>query len=117
MCIRDRFSSDLTQDELGDILGHLSGVPCLWVLGGDDEYVPPPVKANYESLARRIAAAADTSTSPGKSVPVIVEGGNHALDNRCTDFVYTVMDFIEQKVLTVDESKYLRTFTSRSRFL
>jgi|Transcript_6971 pimeloyl-ACP methyl ester carboxylesterase len=111
----DMFSSDLTQDELGDILGHLSGVPCLWVFSGDDEYVPPPVKANYESLARRIAAAADAST--GKSVPVIVEGGNHALDNRCTDFVCTVMDFIERKVLMVDESKYLRTFTSRSRFL
>jgi hypothetical protein len=73
------------------------------VFGGDDEYVPPPVKANYESLARRIAAAADAS--PGSnSVPWIVDGGNHALDNRCTDFVCTVMDFIEQKVLTVDES-------------
>jgi len=103
MTADDMFSSDLTQDELGDILGHLSGVPCLWVFGGDDEYVPPPVKANYESLARRIAAAADGS--PGSnSVPWIVDGGNHALDNRCTDFVCTVMDFIEQKVLTVDES-------------
>ena len=82
-----------------------------------DRYVPPPVKANYESLARRIAAAADGSPGMSNIVPVIVDGGNHALDNRCTDFVCTVMDFIEQKVLMVDESKYLRTFTSRSRFL
>jgi hypothetical protein len=73
------------------------------VFGGDDEYVPPPVKANYESLARRIAAAADASTGKGNSVPVIIDGGNHALDNHCTDFVYAVMDFIEQKVLPLDD--------------
>jgi hypothetical protein len=34
---------------------------------------------------------------------VIIDGGNHALDNHCTDFVYAVMDFIEQKVLPLDD--------------
>ena len=35
----DMFSSDLTEGELGKILGHLD-VPCLWVFSGDDEYAP-----------------------------------------------------------------------------
>lgn len=103
----DMFSSDLTEGELGEKLGHLD-VPCLWVFSGDDEYVPPAVKADYGSLARRIAAAADSS--PGKSAPVIIEGGNHALSNCTQRFVHIAMDFIEQKVLGLrpDESKYLR---------
>ena len=105
----DMFSSDLTEGELGEILGHLD-VPSLWVFSGDDEYVPPAVKADYGGLARRIAGAADSSREGGKSAPVIIEGGNHALSNRTRKFVHMAMDFIEQKVLGLrpDESKYLR---------
>ena len=46
-------------------------------LSGEDEYAPAAVKANYEALASRIAAAAGRGIESNRAV--IIPGGGHSL--------------------------------------
>mmetsp|Transcript_9418 Transcript_9418/g.22676 ORF Transcript_9418/g.22676 Transcript_9418/m.22676 type:complete len:220 (-) Transcript_9418:82-741(-) len=71
----DMFSSDLTDGELGGILGCLSGTPTLVLVSGDDECVPPHVDkaATAGRMCRAIGPAAEL---------VVVEGACHSLAGK-----------------------------------
>ena len=88
----DMFSSDLSDEELRDRLGHLRGDSrlrrrVLVVFSGEDEYVPEEVKRNeneektYGETMRRFADAIGPG-GDGDDEPFVVclEDGNHALD-------------------------------------
>ncbi|KAK9810502.1 hypothetical protein WJX72_011853 [[Myrmecia] bisecta] len=51
----DMFSSDLTDAELQELLGHMAGTPTLVVISGADECLPPHV--NGVALGKRLASA------------------------------------------------------------
>lgn len=102
----DMFSDDLTDTELAAQLGHMTtaadaGVELLWVFSGRDEYVPDAVKEKYDVLGSRISAAAAAGARPGlgeSSHHVIIEGGNHSLDDPKPglEFVALVSEFLDQ---------------------
>ena len=59
----DMFSSDLTDEDLKRILGHVSQrkhCRVLAVFSGADEYVPPLVLENYKEFAIRLCSAMGT---------------------------------------------------------
>lgn len=74
MTEEDMFSSDLTDAELQQRLGHIS-VPSLLVFSGDDEYVPSFVDINV--LSERLAHAFAVGTQAVRRV--VLTSAGHAL--------------------------------------
>jgi pimeloyl-ACP methyl ester carboxylesterase len=83
----DCFSSDLSDDQLGQLLQHMDGVPTLVLQSGSDEYIPRTVDADQtaERLARAMGSQARYLT---------VEGGSHALNDHTEEAVQLISDFI-----------------------
>jgi pimeloyl-ACP methyl ester carboxylesterase len=69
----DMFSSDLSDAELCDRLGHLHGVRTIFVHSLADEYVDP--KMDMRALSRRFVFAA----GPHKASAILLEGARHNL--------------------------------------
>ena len=84
----EAFSSDLTDEELGGLLGHMEGVPTLVMMSGADEYIPHAT-VDAGRLAQRLANAMGT-----ESTAIVVEGGNHALDDHVDEAVASMKAFI-----------------------
>eukprot|EP01134_Creolimax_fragrantissima_P007850 CFRG7850T1 len=83
----DMFSSDLTDEELTNIFGHVT-IPTLWVFGLDDEYVPAFV--DKVKMGERI----EWSMPCSNSVLFFVQGGNHALEGKSSTFCAEVHRFL-----------------------
>uniref|UniRef100_A0A7S4SG09 Phosphoribulokinase/uridine kinase domain-containing protein n=1 Tax=Alexandrium monilatum TaxID=311494 RepID=A0A7S4SG09_9DINO len=75
MTADDMFSSDLSDDELRERLGHIA-VPTLVAVSADDEYVPEFVDSR--ALAGRMADAMAASVL-GRVQRLVVEEGGHGL--------------------------------------
>eukprot|EP00435_Cladocopium_sp_Y103_P071879 s873_g38.t1 len=96
----DMFSSDLTESELREKLGHVN-VPCLLAISADDEYVPPFVDST--ALCHRMANA--MAAFPANSTrSVILPNGGHGVRSPegQAQFIDAVTDFVsdlDQKLL------------------
>lgn len=82
----DMFSSDLTDEELSALLGHLAPLPTLVIASGADEYVPPGV--DRAGLGERIAAAIGPSATSA-----CIPGGLHALVGKEEEAVEHISSF------------------------
>lgn len=85
----DLFSSDLSDDQLKQRLGHMSSTPCQVIFSMADEYVPDYVdkKALVDRLSRAL----------GGAEKVEVEWGNHSLSNRVDEAVQAIMSFVKRE--------------------
>ncbi|XP_027165409.1 UPF0613 protein PB24D3.06c [Coffea eugenioides] len=85
----DLFSSDLSEDQLRQRLGHMSHTPCQIIFSMADEYVPEYVdkKALVERLCRAM----------GGAEKVEIEWGNHALSNRVQEAVQAIINFVKRE--------------------
>ncbi|KAJ4751613.1 UPF0613 protein PB24D3.06c [Rhynchospora pubera] len=85
----DIFSSDLSEDQLRQRLGHMAGTPCQVIFSMADEYVPEYVdkKALVDRLCRAL----------GGAEKVEVEWGNHSLSNRVQEAVQAIIDFVKRE--------------------
>lgn len=90
----DMFSSDLSDSELRDCLGHVA-VPTLLALSGADEYVPNFVDAG--ALGERMKGAM-AATALKLVEHVIIDGGDHGLlkNDSASLFIETVTKFLTQ---------------------
>ncbi|KAI5650599.1 hypothetical protein M9H77_36604 [Catharanthus roseus] len=84
----DMFSSDLSEDQLKQRLGHMSNTPCQVIFSMADEYVPDYV--DKKSLVERLCRAM------GGAEKVEVEWGNHSLSNRVQEAVQAIVDFVKR---------------------
>ncbi|XP_074339220.1 UPF0613 protein PB24D3.06c [Apium graveolens] len=84
----DLFSSDLSDDQLKQRLGHMSNTPCQVIFSMGDEYVPEYV--DKKALVDRLCRAM------GGAEKVEIEYGNHSLSNRVTEAVQAIMDFVKR---------------------
>ncbi|CDP05625.1 unnamed protein product [Coffea canephora] len=77
----DLFSSDLSEDQLRQRLGHMSRTPCQIIFSMADEHESEYVdkKALVERLCRAM----------GGAEKVEIEWGNHALSNRGWDDLWS----------------------------
>ncbi|XP_073146721.1 UPF0613 protein PB24D3.06c [Henckelia pumila] len=84
----DMFSSDFSEDQLKQRLGHMSNTPTLIMFSMGDENVPDYVdkKALVERLCRAM----------GGAEKVEIEHGNHSLSNRIEEAVQGIMEFIRR---------------------
>uniref|UniRef100_A0A0E0E930 AB hydrolase-1 domain-containing protein n=1 Tax=Oryza meridionalis TaxID=40149 RepID=A0A0E0E930_9ORYZ len=85
----DMFSSDLSEDQLRQRLGHMSTTQCLVIFSMGDEYVPEYV--DKEALVDRLCRAL------GGAEKVEIEWGNHALSNRVQEAVRAIVDFVKRE--------------------
>eukprot|EP00438_Fugacium_kawagutii_P033832 Skav235841 [mRNA] locus=scaffold1931:303367:307513:- [translate_table: standard] len=87
----DMFSSDLTDSELLEKLGHVN-VPCLLAMSLDDEYVPSFV--DMTSLCQRLATA--MAVGPlGSTTSVMLSGGHGVRSSEGQDrFSAAVAEFL-----------------------
>lgn len=69
----DMFSSDLTENELREKLGHVN-VPCLLAISADDEYVPRNVDSTL--LSHRMADAMAVAPTKGAKSVILASGGH-----------------------------------------
>jgi len=69
----DMFSSDLTENELREKLGHVN-VPCLLAISADDEYVPSSVDSTL--LSHRMADAMAIAPTKGAKSVILASGGH-----------------------------------------
>ena len=67
------FSSDLTENELREKLGHVN-VPCLLAISADDEYVPASVDSTL--LSHRMADAMAVAPTKGAKSVILASGGH-----------------------------------------
>lgn len=83
----DMFSSDLSDDQLKQRLGHMSNTPCQVIFSMADEYVPDYVdkKALVDRLCRAL----------GGAEKVEIEWGNHSLSNRADEAVQAIIRFVK----------------------
>ena len=96
----DYFSSDLTVAQLAErFSGHYDTTNVMIAYSGSDEYVPPSV--DKPALLRRLRAAMQGAGPAGAArgavvVPVLVEGGDHALYAKAgaQQFVGAVVAFL-----------------------
>ena len=102
MSKEDMFSSDLTDKELYQQLGHLKDVPMLIVMCGDDEYVPKEV--DKQRLLQRMCKAIGNDSKKDDDYgdmikSCIIDKADHYLSDKecyqqfivlCNDFVQTV---------------------------
>uniref|UniRef100_A0A0D9WWT3 AB hydrolase-1 domain-containing protein n=1 Tax=Leersia perrieri TaxID=77586 RepID=A0A0D9WWT3_9ORYZ len=85
----DMFSSDLSEDQLRQRLGHMSTTQCQVIFSMGDEYVPEYV--DKQALVDRICRAL------GGAEKVEIEWGNHALSNRPQEAVRAIVDFVKRE--------------------
>ncbi|KAL6839098.1 hypothetical protein ACP4OV_031152 [Aristida adscensionis] len=85
----DMFSSDLSEDQLRQRLGHMSTTQCQVIFSMGDEYVPEYVdkKALVDRLCRAL----------GGAEKVEIEWGDHALSNRVQEAVRAIVDFVKRE--------------------
>ncbi|CAN4112740.1 unnamed protein product [Withania somnifera] len=85
----DLFSSDFSDDQLKQKLGHMSNTPCQVIFSMGDEYVPDYVdkKALVDRLCRAL----------GGAEKVEIEHGNHSLSNRVVEAVEAIMSFVKRE--------------------
>ncbi|KAK9070726.1 hypothetical protein SSX86_011128 [Deinandra increscens subsp. villosa] len=83
----DMFSSDLSDDQLKQRLGHMSNTPCQVIFSMADEYVPDYV--DKKALVQRVCKAL------GGAEKVEIEWGNHSLSNRVAEAVDAIMGFVK----------------------
>ncbi|CAL5076434.1 unnamed protein product [Urochloa decumbens] len=85
----DMFSSDLSEDQLRQRLGHMSTTQSQVIFSMGDEYVPEYVdkKALVDRLCRAL----------GGAEKVEIEWGNHALSNRVQEAVRAIVDFVKRE--------------------
>ncbi|XP_062189379.1 UPF0613 protein PB24D3.06c-like isoform X1 [Phragmites australis] len=85
----DMFSSDLSEDQLRQRLGHMSTAQCQVIFSMGDEYIPEYVdkKALVDRLCRAL----------GGAEKVEIEWGNHALSNRVQEAVGAIVDFVKRE--------------------
>ncbi|GLT81467.1 hypothetical protein SLA2020_528520 [Shorea laevis] len=84
----DMFSSDLSDDQLKQRLGHMTTIPCQVIFSMADEYVPEYV--DKKSLVARLCRAL------GDAEKVEIEYGNHSLSNRVEEAVRAMVDFVKR---------------------
>jgi pimeloyl-ACP methyl ester carboxylesterase len=85
----DMFSSDLSEDQLRQRLGHMSTTQCQVIFSMGDEYVPEYV--DKAALVDRLCRAL------GGAEKVEIEWGNHALSNRVQEAVQAIVDFVKRE--------------------
>lgn len=85
----DMFSSDLSEDQLRQRLGHMSTTQCQVIFSMGDEYVPEHV--DKRALLDRLCRAL------GGAEKVEIEWGNHALSNRVQEAVRAIVDFVKRE--------------------
>ncbi|KAK3126682.1 hypothetical protein QOZ80_7AG0560580 [Eleusine coracana subsp. coracana] len=85
----DMFSSDLSEDQLRQRLGHMSTTQCQIIFSMGDEYVPEYV--DKAALVDRLCRAL------GGAEKVEIEWGNHALSNRVQEAVRAIVDFVKRE--------------------
>ncbi|CAI9118596.1 OLC1v1020187C1 [Oldenlandia corymbosa var. corymbosa] len=85
----DMFSSDLSEDQLKQRLGHMSHTPCQIIFSMNDEYVPEYV--DKKALVNRLSKAM------GGAEKVEIEWGNHSLSNRVQEAVQAMISFITRE--------------------
>ncbi|XP_044484417.1 UPF0613 protein PB24D3.06c-like [Mangifera indica] len=85
----DMFSSDLTDDQLRQRLGHMANTHCQVIFSMADEYVPEYV--DKKALVERLCKAL------GGAEKVEVEHGNHSLSNRSQEAVQAIMAFVKRE--------------------
>lgn len=83
----DMFSSDLTDEELEERLGHLDDLPTLMVLSEKDEFVKPGLDA-AEHGARLASAAGRRSRAE------VIQGGDHSLKDHTRNLVDVVVRWL-----------------------
>ncbi|KAK1418325.1 hypothetical protein QVD17_27468 [Tagetes erecta] len=83
----DMFSSDLSDDQLKQTLGHMCNTPCQVIFSMADEYVPDYV--DKKALVQRLCRAL------GGAEKVEIEWGNHSLSNRVAEAVEAIMGFVK----------------------
>lgn len=86
----DLFSSDLSEDQLKQRLGHMSNTPCQVIFSMADEYVPEYV--DKKALVDRLCRAM------GGAEKVEIEWGNHSLSNRVKEAVQAIVDFVKREI-------------------
>lgn len=87
----DFFSSDLTDEELAERLGHLH-VPTLFLFSGADEYVPSHV--DVPKLGARFIGACKKQCPLPRAV--VVEGARHAGKGHEAAVVKEIVAFVEE---------------------
>jgi pimeloyl-ACP methyl ester carboxylesterase len=85
----DMFSSDLSDDQLKQLLGHMSNTPCQVIYSMGDEYIPDYV--DKKALVERLCKAM------GGAEKVEIEYGNHSLSNRSEEAVQAIMGFVRRE--------------------
>ncbi|KQK20361.1 UPF0613 protein PB24D3.06c isoform X1 [Brachypodium distachyon] len=85
----DMFSSDLSEDQLRQRLGHMSTTQCQIIFSMGDEYVPEYV--DKKALVNRLCQAL------GGAEKVEIEWGDHALSNRVQEAVRAIVDFVKRE--------------------
>ncbi|CAM8986097.1 unnamed protein product [Rhodiola kirilowii] len=83
----DMFSSDLSDDQLKQRLGHMANTPCQVIFSMADEYVPDYV--DKKALVERLCKAM------GGAEKVEIEWGNHSLSNRVEEAVQAIVSFVK----------------------
>ncbi|XP_022856569.1 UPF0613 protein PB24D3.06c-like isoform X1 [Olea europaea var. sylvestris] len=84
----DMFSSDFSEDQLKQKLGHMSNIPCLVMFSMADEYVPDYV--DKKALVNRLFRAI------GGAEKVEINYGNHSLSNRTEEAVQAIIEFVKR---------------------
>ncbi|BDA40837.1 UPF0613 protein PB24D3.06c [Coccomyxa sp. Obi] len=85
----DMFSSDYSDGELKERLGHCHFLASLVLVSGSDEYMPAHVQ--HHSLAIRLSRALGP-----KSVPVVIENGVHDLAGSEDALLHHVLCFLQR---------------------
>ena len=96
MSKEDMFSSDLTDKQLYEQLGHLHNIPVLIVMCGDDEYVPDHV--NKEKLLKRMCKAIATDANNQNMIQsCIIPKADHYLTDKAyyQQFISLCITFIQ----------------------
>ncbi|XP_076952733.1 UPF0613 protein PB24D3.06c-like [Bidens hawaiensis] len=83
----DMFSSDLSDDQLKQRIGHMCNTPCQVIFSMADEYVPDYV--DKKALVQRLCKAL------GGAEKVEIEWGNHSLSNRVGEAVDAIIGFVK----------------------
>eukprot|EP00039_Didymoeca_costata_P005561 m.82484 g.82484 ORF g.82484 m.82484 type:complete len:325 (+) comp12873_c0_seq1:190-1164(+) len=109
----DKFSSDLSDEELLQQVGHIAdtNARALLVFSGADEYVPPAISSNFDDLGKKLCSAMcgelatkrvssyykyEKDKELKKSNYSIITDGSHALDSPqgvSDTFVTLALDF------------------------
>ena len=95
----DFFSSDFTDEELTERLGHMSNYDrqVIVTFSGSDEFVPKHV--NPKNLSERICKAINNGKSDGKANEFFLPNGNHNLSKGDGDkekFAKQIAQCLEQ---------------------